>query len=132
MAAAVVVLSPALASAHPVSRVERAEGRDQTDLVEAPVLEETRLFPKLGKDRQYFAPGVPEQFLGIPRIRDRLLFLRVHQANMAEGPTHGISAESASHQMETTYPFGISLTNIQRSLKIPFHLSCAHTVEVWL
>lgn len=68
----------------PASAHVSGSQKHTTDLVEPPVLEEARLFPKLAKDRQYLAPGVPHQFLGVPGIGDGFLFLCIQQPDMAE------------------------------------------------
>jgi hypothetical protein len=108
----------------------------ETNLVESPILQQTGLFLELYKYAQYFTSSVPQQLLSIPRVGNRLLFWRVHESDMSQSAVpSGSIAISALHPVSKTilaYPLGMSLTKIQRSLKMPFHLSCAQTVEVWL
>jgi hypothetical protein len=75
--------------------------------------------------------------LGIARVGNRFLLLCVEQTNVTKHAATVVGAAQSERVANyrttlTTHALGMSRTKIHLTLKIPFHLSCAHTVEVLL
>lgn len=69
----------------------------------------------------------------VARVGDGFALGSVGQSDVSKGATMGISGKKQYNSRAIgTYAEGTSRTKIHLTSKIPFHLSCAHTLDVFV
>jgi hypothetical protein len=110
--------------------VERRCERTLAYFVKSKVLKK-RSPGRMGMENpEHLLSSIRQKFLGVPRVGDRLAFLRV--AGFAKSSQLARLGQTEKelyfNLIWRKLTFGISRTKIQCTLNTPFHLSEAHTV----